>query len=414
MNVAVVGSGGREHVIAWKLSQSAMAEELFAIPGNGGTAPNVPIDPMDFPALKEFCLKQDVALLVVGPEQPLVAGVVDYFRDTEIKVLGPDRAAARLEGSKIWAKRFMLKYGVATAESWVLENGDAEPAIQALNGNLVVKYDGLAGGKGVVVCSSKEEARAAVADLRQKHGADAPLLLEERLLGQELSVIGFTDGEHIILLLPSQDHKQAYDGDRGPNTGGMGAYCPVPFCDERVLSSIREAVVDPTLRGIRQEGLDYRGALYFGLMLTEEGPKALEYNVRLGDPEAEVILPALKSDILVLMLSCMDRTLSDFQPEFFDGFFVDVVLTSRGYPGAYEKGFEISGLDVLPDTAMAFHAGTRRKGSALLTAGGRVLNIVARGPDLKSAIGRAYEACAGIYFHGVTCRHDIGGRVAPR
>lgn len=411
MNIAVLGSGGREHAIVWKLSHRVAPENIYALPGNGGIPNSVAIDPDDFEAITRFCVEQAIDLIVVGPEAPLAAGVVDYFADSDIRIFGPSKAAARLESSKIWSKRFMRKYGVATADFNVFKNPDeAKSYITELQGNLVIKFDGLAAGKGVYVCSSEAEALAALDDLVQTYGQHAEFLIEEKLVGSEISIIGFTDGKDFQMLLPSQDHKPLLDGDQGPNTGGMGAFCPVPFCDDALMQQIMTAAVNPTLQGIQAEHLDYKGIVYFGLMITDSGPQLLEYNVRLGDPETEVILPAMKSDLLDLILACLDGTLADYRMEFHDGYFVDVVLVSGGYPKKYVNGYEISGLDAVSGDTLVFHAGTALKDSTVVNAGGRVLNIVAHGDDLPATIAKVYEECPKVQFQDVFYRKDIGQR----
>ena len=413
--IAVLGSGGREHVLAWKLAQSADAAEVFVLPGNGGTKNNVPIEPGDVKGVQAFCRESGIDLVVVGPEGPLADGIVDSFQAAEdlsgVAVFGPVKDAARLESSKIWAKTFMEAHGVATARFWAFDSvSTAAERVERLGGDLVVKYDGLAGGKGVFVCHDLAEARAALEIIASKYGDDAPFLIEERLRGDELSILGFTDGRDMKLLLPSQDHKQVFDGDRGPNTGGMGAFSPVPFCTPEVLDRIRADVIEPTLNGLRAEGLDYRGVLYFGLMMTDDGPKVLEYNVRLGDPEAQVVLPSLKSDLLALITACIDGTLSDFELTFEPGAFVDVVLASGGYPGPCETGHAIVGLDELDEGTLAFHAATAERDGELVTTSGRVLNLVARGPDLEAAIEAVYAECEKVRFEGMHYRRDIGRR----
>ena len=409
MKIAVIGSGGREHAIAWKLSQSKSVEDVYVIPGNGGTENNIALNPNDFKAVETFCRDKRIDLIFVGPEDPLANGIVDYFRDKGIKIFGPCKGAAQLEGSKIRAKRFMKKYGVATADFWMEEEGDdIEKIIQNYNGDIVIKYDGLAAGKGVFVCSSVKEAMDALNEIKKRYGESASFIVEQKISGQELSIIGFTDGRDIKLLLPSQDHKPAYDGDKGPNTGGMGAYCPVPFCNHTILEDIQKKIVAPTLKGIQAEQLDYKGVIYFGIMMAQTGPMLLEYNVRFGDPETEVILPALKSDLPELVLSCLEGTLSSFEMEFHEGYFVDVVLASGGYPGSYEKNKIIKGLDALPADALVFHAGTKKDNGKILTSGGRVLNVVGQGNDLKSAIEKAYANLEKIAFDHMFYRKDIG------
>jgi len=418
MKIAVIGSGGREHAIAWKLEQSDLVDQVFVLPGNGGTTHNVPIRVDDFPGIRAFCQKEDVALVFVGPEVPLADGIVDFFADSPIKVFGPDAAGAQLEGSKIFAKCFMQKYGVATAEFY--EFGIREQsccmelpiqpreAIEKLQGRCVIKYDGLAAGKGVFVCNSVEQALADLDELFDTYGSEAHFLIEERLEGDELSILAFTDGHDYQLLLPSQDHKQLLDGDEGPNTGGMGAFCPVPFYDDNLKTQIEKEVIEPTMRGIKAEGFNFHGIIYFGLMITSGGPKLLEYNVRLGDPETEVVLPALKSDLAALVLACFDGTLDAFPMEFHPGTFVDVVLVSGGYPKAYKKGVPICGLEHSQE--LVFHAGTTLQDGKLVTAGGRVLNVVAHGDHLEAAIKACYNKVKQFSFENMFYRTDIGHR----
>ncbi len=409
MNIVVIGSGGREHALVWKLEQSPLAENVFVLPGNGGTKNNVDIDASDIDALKAFCEKENVSLIVVGPEIPLADGIVDAFNDSNVLVFGPDKAAAQLEGSKIFSKKFMQKHGVATADFRIFTAAD-DPVgmIKDYEGNVVIKYDGLAAGKGVYVCSSEAEAFEAVNDIKIKYGQDAEYIMETKFYGQELSIIGITDGNAISCLLPSQDHKAAFDGDKGPNTGGMGAYCPAPLATDELLMKIDDTIILPTLNGIEAEGFNYKGVIYFGIMLDEDGePKLLEYNVRFGDPETEVILPSLKSDLLELILAVFDGSLGDMELEFNDGYFVDVVLTSGGYPGAYEKGKEITGLDNLSADTICFHAGTKERDGKLLTSGGRVLNIVCKDRSLENAVNKCYEEILKVEFKNMAYRNDI-------
>ncbi|BFN37608.1 phosphoribosylamine--glycine ligase [Fidelibacter multiformis] len=409
--IAILGSGGREHALAWKLGLDMGEENIFVIPGNGGTPNNHPLDPMDFKALKSFCESKGINWLVVGPEDPLAQGICDTFAGSAVKVFGPSKAAAQLEASKIYSKRFMKKYGVATARClYSSEAGDPQDFIRSLNGQVVVKYDGLAAGKGVTVCESEPEALEAISDLKTKYGKDVPFLLEERLRGREMSVIGITDGKTIRLLLPSQDHKQAYEGDKGPNTGGMGAYCPVPWYTPAMAKAVQNHVIEPTMKGIREEGFGYRGVIYFGIMMTEEGPKVLEYNVRFGDPETEVILPALKSSLAELIEGALSGNLDSVHPQFYPETFLDVVLASGGYPGSYQKGYEITGVEGLTAGTLLFHAGTRQEKGKLLTNGGRVLNVVVRGKNLEEAIRKVYPETDKIHFQDKYLRRDIGRR----
>ena len=412
MNILVIGSGGREHAIYWKLKQSKEADNIFLIPGNGGTDNNFNIETNNFPEIEKFCQKKTVDFILVGPEQPLAKGIVDYFQKTNIKILGPDKAAARLESSKIYAKNFMKKYGVVTADFNLLANRSRlEEEIEKKNGNIVLKYDGLAGGKGVFVCSNQEEAMHSLTKIYTKFGDDAKIFCEEKLSGQELSIIGFTDGKQIKLLQPSQDHKQLLENDLGPNTGGMGAYTPVPFCDQEMLKQIKQQIVKPTLRGIQKEKLNFKGIIYFGLIITESGPKLLEYNVRLGDPETEVILPALKNDFLELCLSCLTGNLSEITIECDDKYYVDVILVSGGYPLQYRKGYEIKGLDTLAPDTLVFHAGTKRKNNSLITNGGRVLNIVCADKSFEAAKNKVYQEVKKVNFEDIYYRKDIGNRL---
>jgi phosphoribosylamine--glycine ligase len=411
MKILIIGSGGREHALAWKLLQSPKVEKVSVAPGNGGTPNNVALDVNDHRAVEAWCKDDGTGLVIIGPEAPLVNGLADDLRAAGIRVFGPGRDGARLEGSKIFAKTFMQAHGVATAAFRAFDSpATARGFCESFPDGVVVKYDGLAAGKGVFVCPTLPEALEALDQVERRYGADAPLVVEERLLGREISILGFTDGESIWLLTPSQDHKQLLEGDRGPNTGGMGAFCPVPFYDDEIASRVDEEIVAPTLQGLQAEGIDFRGVLYFGIMLTRSGPKLLEYNVRLGDPETEVVLPALASDLLDLLLACTDGGIDDLDLEFHDGAFVDVVLASGGYPGAYKKGYEITGLDALSEDTLVFHAGTKREGSRLVTDGGRVLNIVCRGDSIEEAIGRVYEELEAVRFEGRIFRTDIGRR----
>ncbi len=409
MRIAVIGSGGREHAVAWKLRQSDKVEIVYTIPGNAGTKNNINLDISNFFAIRNFCESNKIDFLFVGPEQPLTMGIVDFFQDSEILVFGPDKTASQLESSKIFAKQFMNKYKVATANFKTFSQiAPAREFIVTLDGKCVIKYDGLAAGKGVFVCNNKEEAEDALQKIFQKYGSDANILIEELLAGQEISILAFTNGRDYQLLQPSQDHKQLLDGDKGPMTGGMGAFCPVDFCTPEIMDQITKNIILPTMKGLKNEKFNYHGVLYFGLMLTDQGPKVLEYNVRMGDPETEVVLPGLKSDLLKLVLNCFKGNLGEMKLEFNPGYYVDVVLGSGGYPEHYTKGYPINSL--LEDDDLIFHAGTKLHNGNIITSGGRVLNIVGNGDDLKSAISDAYAKVAKVNFQNMYYRHDIGNR----
>ena len=409
MKIAVIGRGGREHALAWKLAQDAGAENVFCLPGNGGTANNRPIAEHDFAGIRSFCESEGIDLVVVGPEAPLARGLVDLLAGAKIRVFGPPRAAARLESSKTWAKQFMQRHGIATAAGAFFESVRAATEhVRTQRGGLVVKYSGLAAGKGVFVCPDPAEAPAALQEIGRRHGPNAPIVVEELLEGPEVSVMGVVSGTAIQLFPPSRDHKRLLDGDRGPNTGGMGAYAPVADVDAAQLDEIRRTIIEPTLQGLAAEGIAYRGFLYFGLMRTAAGPKLLEYNARLGDPETEVLLPALDGPLLPTLLASFDGTLDRHPFAFKSGAVVDVVLAAGGYPGDVRAGVPISGLDQVD--ALVFHAGTEIRNGAPTVAGGRVLNVVAHGADLAVARQKAYAACGQIHFDGMQFRTDIGGR----
>ena len=411
MKIAVLGSGGREHTLVWKLSQSVGAENIFCLPGNGGIHNCIDISVNDFEGIKAFCETENIDLIVVGPEDPLTEGIVDFFAESAVKVFGPSKDAAVLEGSKIYSKHFMKKHGVDTANFTTFENvKEGIDSLKNFNGNIVIKYDGLAAGKGVFVCDEIEEAKLALAELKEKYGDDCQYLIEEQLFGDEISIIGITDGESIKLLQASQDHKQLLDGDKGPNTGGMGAYTPVPFCDEKLMNRIYESIINPTIKGIQDEQMDYKGFIYFGIMLTEKGPMLLEYNVRLGDPETEVILPALKNDLEEILLSCFDGSLKEKKLVFNEGYYIDVVQVSGGYPKQYEKGHPISGLDQLENDTLLFHAGTKLVDGEIVSNGGRVINVVCHGHSLNEAIEKVYSECNKVKFQNKFYRKDIGRR----
>ena len=408
--ILIIGSGGREHALAWKFAQDAGWENVYTSPGNGGIPNSYHINIQDFNAIKEFCQKQHIKRIFVGPEQPLSAGIVDAFQDTDIQVLGPDKQAAQLEASKIFAKEFMQKHGVSTAGFKVFHHTDtALEYIAEKDGNLVIKYDGLAGGKGVYVCSNIDEARDALRELNEQYGAQVDFIIEDKIDGDEVSVIAFTDGKTIKTLLPSQDHKQLNDNDTGPNTGGMGAYCPVAL-DKTIWQDIEKNIIKPTLKGIQNEKMNYKGVIYFGIMVKDKKSYLLEYNVRFGDPETEVLLPALKTSLNTITDACLNGNLAQVDFKFEKDTFVDVVLVSGGYPKKYPKGMEINGLDNFPDDILVFHAGTGRQNDQFVTTGGRVLNIVAKGKNLQEAREKVYDAVEKIRFKGMFYRKDIGLR----
>ena len=422
MKVLVIGSGGREHALAWKLGQSPKVEKVYVAPGNAGTAQdaeNVPISEKDFPELINFCKKNDVTFVVVGPEAPLTAGAVDAFTAAGIRAFGPNKKAAQIEGSKVFCKEVLNKALVPTARAQVFDSAaDAYEFIdEGRETGYVIKADGLAAGKGVVVASTKEEAKAGIKTISEDRAfgdAGARFLIEERLVGQEASVLAITDGQTIMTLQPAQDHKAAYDGDKGPNTGGMGAYCPASLVDDQKLAWIEEKVLLPTVVTLNRLDTPFKGVLYAGLMMTPQGPKVLEYNARFGDPECQPLLFRLKTDLLEVMEATVDEKLVHMSPlEWDERPAVCVVMASKGYPGSYEKGKVISGLDEaaqLPDVKV-FHAGTKLNDPGqVVTNGGRVLDVVALGETVADAKRKAYEAVAKISWDGAWSRSDVADK----
>jgi phosphoribosylamine--glycine ligase len=421
MRVLIVGSGGREHALAWKLQQSTRVRELLCAPGNGGIegeARCIPISPLDQAALLDLIRREHIDMVIVGPEAPLAAGLADGLRAHGIAVLGPSQVAARLESSKVFAKEFMARHGIASAPFTV--HSQPREALSRVDGGdtrypLVIKADGLAAGKGVVVAWSREEAHEAIRLImveRQFGAAGDRIVLEEFLEGTEASFIVFTDGDTILPAVAAQDHKAVFDGDKGPNTGGMGAYSTESILGPELQRSILDRIVRPVIDGMRAEGAPFQGILYTGLMLTSAGPRVLEFNVRMGDPEGQVILPRLTSDFAALCEAlCLGR-LKDHQAVWAKAAAVCVVLASKGYPGAYAKGKEISGLKMAEEDShvVVFHSGTRRDGETLLTDGGRVLGVTAMNLDLASAVMSAYEAVNKICFEGMHYRRDIGAK----
>ena len=419
MKVLVVGSGGREHTLAWKLRGSRKVKRIFCAPGNGGIsqiAKCVNIKADNIRALADFAVKNRINLTVVGPEAPLALGIVDEFRRRKLRIFGPDRAAAQLESSKIFAKEFMRKNHIPTAPFKSFDMAaEAIGFCKSSQFPIVIKADGLAAGKGAVIVKSFEEAVKTIEMImidRAFGDAGDRVLIESFVVGQEISVMAITDGKSVRILLPSQDHKQAYDGDRGPNTGGMGAYCPTSFATPELMAQIEEQIVLPTIHGLSQEGITYKGVLYAGLMLTESGPRVLEYNCRFGDPETQVVLPLLKSDFFNLLMATVNRELAGFgNLAWRAGTAVCVTMASKGYPGKYQTGLQISNLPKKPDNGtFVFHAGTEIKGNRLVTSGGRVLGVTAIDKDLKAARDRAYKLVNRVNYDGAMFRTDIGFR----
>jgi phosphoribosylamine--glycine ligase len=421
MNILIIGSGGREHALTWKITQSPRAERVFVAPGNAGTdidGENVPMGTTDFAKLVKFAKENEVGLTAVGPEVPLAEGIVDVFEQSGLRIFGPRKNAAELEGSKVFCKNLLRSANVPTAEYQTFTS--AEDASKFLRDRedtpVVVKADGLAAGKGVIVCSNRKEALDAVDKMaRQKIFGPAGdrLVIEERLDGQEASVLAVTDGRTIVTLPPAQDHKPAFDGDTGPNTGGMGAYCPAPLITPDMLHQIEEQILVPTVHAMKRSRRPFKGVLYAGLMVTKQGPKVLEYNVRFGDPECQPLLMRLKSDLLDVLEATVDGRLEELPPLEWDPRpAVCVVMASQGYPGDYTKGHPIRGLDDaerVPDVKV-FHAGTALKDDKVVTAGGRVLNVTALGETIAQAKLNAYRAVKCIRWPGAWCRKDISDK----
>jgi len=414
-NVLIVGSGGREHALGWKLSQSPKVENTFFAPGNGGTSESIPIAPSEIDKLIDFCRKNN-CFTVVGPEEPLSRGIVDSFEDAGLKIFGPSKEATILETSKVWAKNFMKKYGIRAADFQTFDDIErAKDYVQKSAKPLVIKADGLAAGKGVIVCDSKQEAFDALdRTMVAKEFGDAgrSVVVEERLEGEEASFIAMTDGKTVIPLASTQDHKRIYDDDKGPNTGGMGAYSPTPLIDEKLNETIMRDVMQKTVAGMRSEGRKFKGFLYAGLMIQNGKPYVLEFNVRMGDPECQPIMMRMESDLFEYMEHCVNGRLDDLeQMRWSQRAAVCVVMASKGYPSTYEKGKVITGLDrIKTNTVFVFHAGTARKNADIVTNGGRVLGVTALGDGIENAIKNAYNAVAMISWDGAYYRRDIGRR----
>lgn len=424
MKILVIGNGGREHALAWKLKQSPRVEQLFIAPGNPGTATlgtNVPIKSDNIEKLAQFAVEQKIDLTVVGPEIPLTLGIIDEFHRRGLRAWGPSKAAAQLEGSKVAMKEFLRRHNIPTAQFKIFNKiADAKAYITEVDGPLVVKCDGLAAGKGVTVAKNAAEAHDAVERIMVKHefgaAAGKHVVIEETLRGEEISVFAFCDGRNAVLLDYVQDHKQVFDGDEGPNTGGMGTFSPVPgLMKPRDEDEMVRRILYPTMAGMLKEGRPYIGVLYMGLMITDSGPKVIEYNVRFGDPECQTLMLRLATDLPGVLEACIDGKLDQVELEWDPRTSVCVTMASAGYPGKYPSDLPISGLDsAQAQNATVFHAGTRDKNSQVVTAGGRVLSVCGIGTDLDAARATAYAACDAIRFDGKHFRKDIGKRREAR
>ncbi len=419
LKVLVIGSGGREHTLVWKLKKSRKVSKIFCAPGNGGisqAARCVNIKADNIKGLLDFASRNKIGLTVVGPEAPLAAGIVDEFQKRRLKIFGPDKKAARIESSKVFAKEFMRKYHIPTAPFRVFTtSAEAIGFLKTVEYPVVIKADGLAAGKGVMIARGNKEAAQSVEQIMVKRSfgnAGDQIIIESCLKGQEVSVMALTDGKTVRPFLSSQDYKQAFDGDRGPNTGGMGAYCPTHFVTQEVMTEIVEQILTPVVNGLAKEGIRYRGVLYAGLMLTPYGPKVLEFNCRFGDPETQAVLPLLRSDLCELMLAVAGGKLGSAPNlQWRHEVAACVVMASRGYPGKYRTGVRINGLrDFSDNDCQVFHAGTTLKGNEWTTSGGRVLGVTGVDKDLKAALRRAYGVVKKIRYDGAMFRHDIGFR----
>jgi phosphoribosylamine--glycine ligase len=422
MNVLILGSGGREHAFLWKISQSPQVNKIFCIPGNGGIgedAETFSIPMSDFEKIRDFIESKKVDLTVVGPEQPLVDGIVDYLESYGLNVFGPRQAGAQLEGSKVFAKSFMKKFNIPTAG--YAEFSDYQAAEDYLKrqpeGPIVVKADGLAAGKGSIVCHSLSDARKAIRSIMVDKifaSAGNRVIIEEFMTGEEASLFVLTDGKSYSILSPAQDFKRALDQDGGKNTGGMGSYAPTPFITDNMMDKAIHSIIEPVLDGLKAEGIVYKGMLYCGLMLTPEGPKVVEFNCRFGDPETQVVLPLLDADFIDVLQAVNSEKLRELKIPLKDLHSVCVILASGGYPDGYQKGKIITGLDQLDSDIVVFHAGTARKDHRLITSGGRVLGVMSTGNELKTAIDHVYQNIPKIKFDGIHYRTDIGKRAVQR
>lgn len=417
MKVLVVGSGGREHALCWKIAQRPDTE-VYVAPGNIGmvdvaTLVNIKVD--DIAGLVDFAKAEGIDLTVVGPELPLTLGIVDAFQEAGLACFGPNKAAAKLEGSKAFSKELMKKYGIPTAAFDTFTDVEkAKAFVDEIGVPCVVKADGLAAGKGVIICMTREEADKAIEDMLTDHAfgdASATIVIEEYMVGPEVSVLAFADGKTVLPMVSAQDHKRIFDGDKGPNTGGMGAYSPAPVYTEALSAEVNKTIIEPTIAAMAAEGTPFTGILYTGLMLTEKGPRVLEYNVRFGDPETQPIMVRMKSDIVELFQACVDGKLDEAALEWHDEAAVCVIMASGGYPASSEKGVPIHGLDeIAAEEAIVFHSGTAEKDGEIVTNGGRVLGVTAKDATIKGAIDKAYAAVEKINFDHMQFRRDIGAR----
>ncbi len=423
MRILVIGGGGREHTLAWKLSQSKNVEKMYAIPGNPGMEKIAECDSAisisDNDALVAFAKAHKIDLTVVGPELPLANGVVDAFEAAGLKAFGPSKVAAEIEGSKAFSKWLMKKYDIPTAKFEVFTDAEAARAyVNEQGAPIVIKADGLAAGKGVIVATTLKQAIEAVDSIMcdQAFGeAGSRVVIEECLIGEEASLLTFTDGETIVPMISSQDHKRAYDNDEGPNTGGMGTYAPAPVATKEILAQVQKEILEPTIQAMVTEGRKYVGCLYVGLMMTADGPKVIEYNARFGDPETQVVLPLLDGDLAEIMLACIDGELADTKVSWKDEAAVCVVMAAGGYPASYQKGDVISGIDAAEaDGAVVFHAGTAKTDAGIVTNGGRVIGVTATASSIKQAVDNAYAAVAKISFKDNHFRKDIAYRAIAR
>ena len=417
MNILVIGGGAREHSLVWKLSQSPRVTKLYVAPGNAGTgliAENLNVQATDLQSLAQVAREKNIDLAVVGPEVPLAAGIVDLFQSRGIPIFGPDKEATKIESSKVFAKDLMHKYGIPCAKSRSFSSfSEAKDYARSQKPPIVVKADGLAAGKGAILAYSIDDALNALSAIMQDRilgSAGDQVLVEECLEGKEVSLLALTDGKAVVPMVPACDYKRAFDGDQGPNTGGMGAYSPPNFFDTETINLVKETILEPVVRAMAEEGKPYKGVLYAGLMVTEDGPKVMEFNARFGDPENQVMMPRLESDLVEIMLAVIEGRLDEIKVEWSDEACVGVVVASGGYPGSYKTGFPITGLDMVDKDILVFHAGTKEEGGVIHTDGGRVLTVTTTGKNIAEAREKVYNNLPRIHFEGCHYRKDIAQR----